>query len=163
MPPTSFFHPCPCDKKECHLGIFVVELKQSMAQPKPLNKVQREFFLGHGIQTKDKKEAGNIFLNRDHKKIAELIHQYSNGKLGVYMVPSMFFGENSKEVKLSEYKISQNKAGVMGDIAEKTMFYALKSYYSKEGDDVLIVHSHKFLSNGSVNEKDFIAFNLTKG
>ena len=163
MPSTSCLYPCPCEKRECHLGIFVVELKQSIIHQKPLNKVQREFFLGHGIQTRDKKEAANWFLKRDHKKIAELIHQYVSGKLGVYMVPSMFFGENPEEVKLSEYKIIKNKARVMGDIAESTMFYALKSYFKEEGDDVLIIHSHKFLTTGIVNEKDFIVFNLTKG
>ena len=163
MASRSCLYPCPCKKRECHLGIFVVELEKSLMQQKPLNKLQREFFLGHGIKTKDKKEAANRFLKRDHKKILELIHQYESGKLGLYMVPSMFFGENPEEVKLSEYKISQNKARVMGDIAESTMFYALESHFRGEGDDVLMIHSHKFLTTASVNEKDFIVFNLTKG
>ena len=43
------------------------------------------------------------------------------------------------------------------------MFYALEEYYKMEGDDVLVVHSHKFYVENSSNEKDFIVLNLTKG
>ena len=52
---------------------------------------------------------------------------------------------------------------VKGDLAESTMYYALKNYFALNGDDVLIVHSHKFLHKNSNNEKDFIVFNLSKG
>ena len=43
------------------------------------------------------------------------------------------------------------------------MFEALKKYYEKSGDDVLIVQSHKFLNSVSSNEKDFLLVNVTKG
>ena len=52
---------------------------------------------------------------------------------------------------------------VKGDLAEKTMFQALEKYYSEEGDDVAIIHSHKFLNSASNNEKDFIVLNHSKG
>ena len=57
-----------------------------------------------------------------------------------------------------------------GDDAEKKVFYALKRYFKTTGDDVLIIHSHKFFHNSSNNnekptnnEKDFIIVNLSKG
>ena len=59
--------------------------------------------MGHGIVTKDPKDAARIFLSRDHDKIEALLVHYRNGKLGVYMVPPMFFGEVPEAVILEEY------------------------------------------------------------
>ena len=56
-----------------------------------------------------------------------------------------------------------------GDKAESKMFHALKQYFEKTGDDVLIIHSHKFLHKDTTtnkqtnNEKDFIVVNVSKG
>ena len=83
--------------------------------------------LGHGIKTTDPRVAGNIFLKRDHKKILELLQQYEYGKLGVYMVPPMFFGKVPEAPKLHEYK--EKEASVKCDISESKMFYALKRYF----------------------------------
>ena len=55
----------------------------------------------------------------------------------------------------------KHKDGVRGQLAEQIMFSALKSYYKKMKDDVIILHSHKFLKNAT--EKDFILINVTKG
>ena len=41
------------------------------------------------------------------------------------------------------------------------MFYALKKYFENSKDDVIVLHSHKFLQTS--NEKDFIVVNLSKG
>ena len=79
------------------------------------------------------------------------------------MVTPMFYGEVPEAVKPSEYKVEKHKDRVKGDIAERKMYYALRDYFKKTGDDVLIVHSHKFLINESNNEKDFIVLNYTKG
>ena len=43
------------------------------------------------------------------------------------------------------------------------MFDALKQYFDGCKDDVVVIHSHKFLNKDSNNEKDFIILNLTKG
>ena len=125
---------------------------------------KRQYSLGLGLQTTDPDEAADIVLNRDHRKIAELNVQYHHGKLGVYMVPPMFYGEVPQAIKLSEYKVEKHQAKVRGDRAEREMFYALQQYYDMKGDDVLVVHSHKFrVNDDSNNEKDFIVLNLTKG
>ena len=79
------------------------------------------------------------------------------------MVPPMFFGQVPEAIQLSQYKVEKHFDNVKGDIAERNVFYELEKYYSDEGDDVLIIHSHKFLNNESNNEKDFLVFNLTKG
>ena len=50
---------------------------------------------------------------------------------------------------------------VTGQHAERIMFYALKKYFESTKDDVVVLHSHKFLQNS--NEKDFIVINLSKG
>ena len=50
---------------------------------------------------------------------------------------------------------------VTGQHAERIMFYALKKYFESTKDDVVVLHSHKFLHNS--NEKDFIVINLSKG
>ena len=66
-------------------------------------------------------------------------------------------------IKPSEYKVPKHVCNTKGDQAERILYFALKDYFSKAGDDVLIVHSHKFLNNTSNKEKDFIILNLTKG
>ena len=50
---------------------------------------------------------------------------------------------------------------VTGQHAERIMFYALKKYFESTKDDVVVLHSHKFLQ--SSNEKDFVVINLSKG
>ena len=52
---------CPCEKNKCHLGVFEITPKETETSSK-LNKVQKEFYLGHGIKTNDSNEAANIFL-----------------------------------------------------------------------------------------------------
>ena len=153
---------CPCERNKSHLGVFTLEPKETEILTE-LCKVQKEFYLGHGIKTTDQTEAANIFLLRDHDKVASLLSEYIPGKLGVYMVPPMFYGEIPEAIKLSEVKNIRRSDSIKGDIAESTMFHALKKYFTLAGDDVLIVHSHKFLHKASINEKDFIALNLSKG
>ena len=103
-------------------------------------------------------------MHRDHRKILALTQKYYPGKLGVYMVPPMFYGEVPQAIKLSEYNVEKHQAKVWGDIAERKVFYALQEYYKMTGDDALVVHSHKFrVVDDSNNEKDFIVLNLTKG
>ena len=92
----------------------------------------------------------------------QTIH-YRNGQLGVYMVPPMFFGEVPEAVILDDYDVSEHLDRVRGDIAECKFYHALNNYFKRTGDDVLIVHSHKFLNKAGNNEKDFIVFNLSKG
>ena len=79
------------------------------------------------------------------------------------MVPPMFYGEVPEAVILSEYKVPKHLDRVRGDIAESKVYYALKNFFETTGDDVVIIHSHKFLHNASNNEKDFIVFNVSKG
>ena len=105
--------------------------------------------------------ARNILLHRDHKDLEELPHQYYHGKLGVYMVPPLFLGEVPETVHLSKYKKHLDK--VREDIAEHSMYFGLKEHYKTTGQDVLIIHSHKFLNKASNYEKDFIVFNLSIG
>jgi hypothetical protein len=135
-----------------------------LKDPLKLSKVQKNFFLGHGIKTNDPTEAAKIFLKRDHEKLLKLLLEYYHGKLGVYMVPPMFFGQVAEAINSSEKALSLAAAdNVRGDIAERKAFYALKQYFTDTGDDVLIIHSHKFLQSGQNNEKDFIIINLSKG
>ena len=153
---------CSCESNKCHLGIHRIEPKQVEVRP-TLAKAQKKFFIGHGIETTDPKEAARLFLSRDHDKIEALLAHYHNGKLGVYMVPPMFFGEVPEAVILADYKVPKHLDRVRGDIAESKVYHALNDYFKRTGDDVLIVHSHKFLNQTSNNEKDFIVFNLSKG
>ena len=153
---------CPCEKNKCHLGVFNIEPNETETSSK-LNKVQKEFYLGHGIKTNDSNEAANIFLERDHHELISLLSKYSPGKLGVYMVPPMFYGEVPSAIKLSEFKGEKNIDRVKGDLAESTMFHALKKHLALNGDDAIVIHSHKFLHKESNSEKDFIVLNLSKG
>ena len=79
------------------------------------------------------------------------------------MVPPMFYGDVPEAVRLSDFKVNKYLDKVRGDIAERTVYYGFKEYFESTGDDVLIIHSHKFLNKASTNEKDFIVFNLSKG
>ena len=164
--PKTFMFKCPCKEKKCHLGVFIIVPKESEALSE-LSKVQKKFYLGHGIKTNDPMEAAKILLHRDHKILAALILKYCHGDLGVYMVPPMFYGQIPEAIKLSQFKVKKHLDGVKGDIAERKMFYALKDYFKQTGDDVLIIHSHKFFSKSTNkatnNEKDFIIVNLSKG
>ena len=153
---------CPCRDNKCHLGIHCIIPKQSEVNPN-LAKVQKKFFFGQGIRTNDPKEAAKIFLFRDHGKLLALLAHYHHGKLGVFMVPPMFYGEVPEAVILSEYKVQKHLDRVRGDVAESKVYYALKNFFETTGDDVVIIHSHKFLHNASNNEKDFIVFNVSKG
>ena len=153
---------CPCKSNKCHLGIHRIEPKQVEVRP-TLAKTQKRFFIGHGIVTTDPKEAARLFLSRDHDRIQALLVHYRNGQLGVYMVPPMFFGDVPEAVILEDYKVLKHLDKVRGDIAESKVYHALNDYFKSTGDDVLIVHSHKFLNQTSNNEKDFIVFNLSKG
>ena len=158
----TFQFRCPCRENKCHLGVFVITPKHAEISPAML-KVQKKFFLGHGIKTTDPVAAANIFLQRDHKELEDLLFQYCHGKLGLYMVPRMFDGDVPQAIHLSRFKDEKHLDRVRGDIAERAMFFALQEYYKLTGDDVLIIHSHKFLNKASNNEKDFIVVNLTKG
>jgi hypothetical protein len=153
---------CPCQSNKCHLGLHHIEPKQSKVSP-TLAKVQKKFFIGHGIVTTDPKEAARLFLSRDHDRIEALLVHYQNGQLGVYMVPPMFFGEVPEAVILADYNVPEHLDRVRGDIAESKFYHAIKDYFHRTGNDVLIIHSHKFLNKASNNEKDFIVFNLSKG
>ena len=155
-----FQYRCPCKEEKDHLGVS--ELLPIQIDPSyQLPKVQKRFFLGHGINTNDPTIARNILLHRDHEALEELPHQYYHGKLGVYMVPPLFFGEVPEADHLSKYKKHLEK--VRGDIAEQIMYFGLKEHYKTTGQDVLIIHSHKYLSKASKYEKDFIVFNLSIG
>ena len=153
---------CPCKSNKCHLGIHSIEPKQAEVRP-TLAKAQKKFFIGHGIETTDPKEAARLFLSRDHDKIEALLVHYCKGQLGVYMVPPMLFGEVPEAVILEDYKVPKQLDRVRGDIAKSKVYHALNNYFKRTGDDVLIVHSHKFLNKASKDKKDFIVFNLSKG
>ena len=167
----------PCQSKKGHLGIQTITIKElNEIVGVGVTNVRKKFFVGHGLKpTTDPKEAAETFLLRDHEKILSLLKRYHRGKLGVYMVPPMFYGEVPEAVILSEYNVANQLCRVRGDMAESKVFHALKKYFTANGDDVLIIHSHKFLDamkwmdemdadNKVVNhEKDFVVYNLTKG
>ena len=132
-----------------------------------MQKVQKEFFMGNGVTTKDQAKAINDLINRDHPRLIRFLEEYGPGKLGTYFVPPIFFSSTPEIIKLSEYdaktrgKGKHKEGAVRGQLAEQIMFNALKVYYRKRKDDVIILHSHKFLKNAT--EKDFILINVTKG
>ena len=164
----TFWFKCPCEEEKCHLGIFAI-VPGNAETPTELSKVQKEFNLGHGIKETDPIKAANIFLNRDHDKIVALLSKYFRGKLGVYMVPPMFYTQVPEAVRYSDFNVKKHVDGIKGDKAESQMFHALKQYFEKTGDDVLIIHSHKFFHKDTKtnkqtnNEKDFIVVNVSKG
>ena len=154
---TNLQSKCPFQAKTCPLGVFTILPKKSKQH------IKRHYSLGLGLKTTDPKKAGDIALHRDHKRIVALMQQYQHGKLGVYMVPPMFFGEVPEAVRPSEYKVKKHLDKVRGDVAERTVYFAFKKYFESTGDDVLVIHSHKFLKKETNNEKDFIVFNLSIG
>ena len=89
---------CPCSEKKEHLGIFAIIPEKSHMSAKQ-KKILRKFFLANGIKTTDVKKAANLLLHRDHKKLVELLSAYHHGMLGVYMVPSMFYGQVPEAIK----------------------------------------------------------------
>ena len=122
--------------------------------------------MGNGVTTKDQAKAINDLINRDHPRLIRFLEEYGPQKLGAYFVPPIFFSSTPDVIKLSEYDSKtqgkgKHKSGVRGQIAEEIMFNTLKVYYRKSKDDVIVLHSHKFLKNAS--EKDFIVINVTKG
>ena len=117
--------------------------------------------------TYDKVKAANDLTDRDHQRIVRFLKEYGPGKLGAYFVPPIFFSASPEVIILSEYDEKtkgkgKHKDGVKGQIAERAMFVALKDHFKKSKDDVLVLHSHKFLDKTST-EKDFIVVNVTKG
>ena len=48
---------CPCREVKCHLGIHFITPKKLKETIQELQKVQKTFFMGHGIKTNDPKEA----------------------------------------------------------------------------------------------------------
>ena len=153
---------CPCSEKKLHLGISNIISRKSECSSKQ-NKLLRKFFLGNGVTIKDPIEAANHCLHRDHRKLVKLLEKYHHGQLGLYMVPPMFYGQVPEAINLSEYKVKKHIDNVKGDLAERAMFFALEKYFLDEGDDVMVIHSHKFVNSVGNNEKDFIILNLTKG
>ena len=101
-------------------------------------------------------------MGRDHKKILQLLEDYSNGKLGAYFVPPEFFSVIPEVIKPREpYKNEKLKDQIRGENVERFMFNSLKQYYQNSKSDVVVLHSHQFLAGGK--EKDFVIFNLSKG
>ena len=131
-----------------------------------MEKIQKDFFLGHGIKTTNKIKAASDLLHRDHPRVIRFLKEYGPGKLGTYFVPSMFFSSNPNIIDLYKYESRTKGKGkhkdlVKGQIAEQVMFKKLKKYYENSKDDVIVIHSHTFLQSQS--EKDFIVVNGTKG
>ena len=161
---------CPCrENGKYYLGISTI-LPQADIVPhsKKRKKLQREFFLGNGVKESDPIEASKKLLSRDHKDVAALNNNYFKGKLGAKFLPPMYFSEIPKIIDPKEYEAKTLGQGehldnLRAENAEKTMFDALKDYFEKAKDDVLILSSHKFLDDSSNNEKDFIIVNLSKG
>ena len=131
-------------------------------------KLLRKFFMGNGITTTDCAKAANDLLCRDHEKVLRVLKKYRRGKLGAYFVPPMFISEIPEVIEPDQYNAKTENQGkqkdiVRGQIAEQKMFHALKEHFDDNKDDVLIIHSHKFLDGNVHNEKDFVLLNLTKG
>ena len=124
--------------------------------------------MGNGITTTDCQKAANDLLSRDHEKVLRILKKYRRGKLGAYFVPPMFISEIPEVIEPDQYNAKTENQGkqkdiVRGQVAEQKMFHALKEYFDDCKDDVLIIHSHKFLDGNVNNEKDFVLLNLSKG
>ena len=123
--------------------------------------------MGNGFVTTNFAEAANRLLQRDHKAFLYLLERYCHGDLGAYFVPNIFFSEVPKVIDFDADKGAAFNAkyedNVRGDVAEHEVFKELKIYFERTKDDVLILHSHKFLNDKSNKEKDFILLNLSKG
>ena len=162
---------CPCQEGKDYLGIASIYPKCTHLSNAKLEKLRRLFFMGNGIKIKDAREAARHLLFRDHKDLAYLNIGYYNGKLGAKLLPPMFFSGIPKVSNFKEYQDHYaNKAEkglysdqIKGVLVEKFVFNELKKYCGDSKDDVLIVHSHKFLGSSTTKEKDFIILNLSKG
>ena len=123
--------------------------------------------MGNGFVTTDFAEAANRLLQRDHKAFLHLLEHYCHGDLGSYFVPNIFFSEVPKVIDFGADKGAAYNAKyediVRGNVAEHEVFKELQQYFEETKDDVLVLHSHKFLNDKSNNEKDFILLNLSKG
>ena len=119
--------------------------------------------MGNGFVTTDFAEAANRLLQRDHKAFLHLLEHYHHGDLGAYFVPNIFFSEVPKVIDFSAAYDAKYNDNVRGDVAEQEVFKELQNYFDRTKDDVLVLHSHKFLNDESNNEKDFILLNLSKG
>ena len=123
--------------------------------------------MGNGFVTTDFAEAANILLQRDHKAFLHLLEHYHHGKLGAYFVPNIFFSEVPKVIDFGADKGAAYNAkyedNVRGEVAEHEVFKELQKYFKETKDDILVLHSHKFLNDTSNHEKDFILLNLSKG
>ena len=120
--------------------------------------------MGNGVSTDDIDKATNDLMERDHKIILQLLQDYFNGKLGTYFVPPEFFSGIPEVIKPRQPYSNGEKQledQIRGENAERFMFDSLEKYYQNSKDDVVVLHSHQFLSGG--NEKDFVIFNLSKG
>ena len=162
---------CPCQEGKDYLGIASIYPKCTHLSNAKLEKLRRLFFMGNGIKIKDAREAARHLLFRDHKDLAYLNIDYYNGKLGAKFLPPMFFSGIPKVSNFKEYQehyATKAEKGLYSDqikgvLAEKFVFNELKKYHGNSKDDVLIVHSHKFLGSKTTKEKDFIILNLSKG
>ena len=119
--------------------------------------------MGNGFVTTDFAEAAKRLLERDHKAFLDLLEHYSHGGLGAYFVPNIFFSQVLKVIDFGAAYNAKYEDNVKGDVAEHEVFNKLQKYFEGKKDDVLILHSHKFLNDESNNEKDFILLNLSKG
>ena len=158
---------CPCSSNN-HLGIstFEVNLTKKPLSSKIHDRVKK-FFMGNGIEINDNiEEAKDILLNRDHQDILSLGTNYHKGKLGLKMIPPVFFSKFPDVFKPEDYKVKKGReipGKLVGELVEKEVFDKLKSYYENSGYDVVILHSHKFLTEVDTSEKDFIIINLSLG
>ena len=123
--------------------------------------------MGNGFVTTNFAEAANRLLQRDHKAFLHLLEHYCQGDLGPYFVPKIFFSAVATVIdkaaeKGAAYKTKYDDI-VRGDVAEQEVFIELQNYFEGTKDDVLVLHSHKFLNDTSNHEKDFILLNLSKG
>ena len=141
-----------------------------------------EFCMANCITTRDEESAKQQLMERDHPNIVRLKQEgYKKGDLGTIMFPPVFL--TKMPGVLNEYEFSSRRqefvqtqgqdtkeipdydeSGMMsGELAEKELYFGLKSFYEQSGDDVVILHSHFFLWNDSTHEKDFILINLSRG
>ena len=158
---------CPCSRNN-HLGISTFEVNSisNRTVDSNVSPIVKKFFMGNGIEINDIEEAKDILLNRDHQDILSLRTKYQKGKLRVKMVPPIFFSEYPDVLKPEDYEVKKGRekpGKLVGEMAEKEVFDRLKSYYEKSGSDVVILHSHKFLTEVETREKDFIIINLSLG
>ena len=132
----------------------------------------RRFFIGNNIKTEDWNVAKHKVMERDHP---ELLSVAKGGPLKTKCIPPVFYTTFPKVLNHDEWKQKQHKLNntsseireqssrIMGEEAERIAYDKLKTYFERQGDDVIIVHSHLFLwGKGLAREKDFLILNLSK-